>query len=347
VGQPERAHATRAPQATRLIKRCSRRGRHDGFARGKVSAAGRRGWCLASGRFPGSDVDTGRRPLVKGDQRLHGYQANCFSESCMQPVDFSAPVRAQRGDLTDYVVHLTRRRIKPAASPLQVLIEILNLGYIRPTFAPYTSRSSGGRTRPGVKGPYRVVCLTEQPISALIKTLKYASGRYSGYGIAYYKPILYDRGGRPVLYGSDQEIGQKIKQGEPGWEEGKEVYRGGLPPDLQYLWVRYDPLGLSVFQYKIDFTWEREWRVKFPNPWFKEVGLPIALRNPWSAHLGAVLVSKESEVAQVRSCIDLHRERGAEWAQYINKVISLEKAAQSLEANDHRYARLESWPDKE
>jgi len=120
----------------------------------------------------------------------------------MQPADFSEPVRAQRGDLTDYVVHLTRGRINPPVSALQVLKEILNTGLIRPTLAPYNSRSSGGKARPGVKGPYPVVCLTEQPLSAMIRTLKYTTGRYSGYGIAYYKPSMRSRVVRQVGVGA-------------------------------------------------------------------------------------------------------------------------------------------------
>jgi hypothetical protein len=181
----------------------------------------------------------------------------------------------------------------------------------------------------------------------MIKTLKFTTGRYSGYGIAYYKPILYEGGGRSVLYGSYHEIGKKVKKGEPGWEEGKEVYTGGLPPDLQYLWVRYDPVDINGFNYKIDFTWEREWRVKFPSPWFKDGGLPVGIHNPWSLQQGAIIVSKEAEVPRVRSCIEQHRDCGNKWPLYIGKVISLEKAAERLEANDQRYARLETWPDEE
>jgi hypothetical protein len=226
-------------------------------------------------------------------------------------------------------------------------MEILNSGLIRPTFAPYSSKSSGGKARPGVKGPFPVVCLTEQRNSAIIRTLKYTTGRYSGYGIAYYKPTLYDQGGCPVLYGSDREIGKKIKEGEPGWEEGKEVYTGGLPSEFQYLWVKYDPLGINPFNYKDDFTWEREWRVKFPSPRFQDGGLPVGIRNPWSSQQGATLVSKEAEAAEVRSCIEKHRERDVEWAQYIGKIISLESAVTRLEANDLRYARLETWPNEE
>jgi len=260
----------------------------------------------------------------------------------MPPTDFSAPVRDQRADLTDYVVHLTRRR--PQATPFQVLMEILRSGSIRPTFAPYNSSPSGGRPRPAVKGPYPVVCLTEQPISVMVKTLQSCAGRYSGYGIAYYKPTLYGVGGRPVLYGSLEEIGRKLRDGESGWEEDKEVYTGGLPADLQYLFVRYDPVGIGPSGYKVDFTWEREWRVRFPNLFLKQGSLPVGLRNGWSQEQGAILVAKESEVAEVRSFVEQERNRDLEWPRYIGKIVSLEKAKERLSAGDQRYGRLETWP---
>ena len=187
-----------------------------------------------------------------------------------------------------------------------------------------------GKPRPTVKGPYPAVCLTEQPISAILITLEAEPGRYSGYGIGYYKPNLFDYGGLPVLYSSKAELGKRIKEGEPGWEEGKDIFGDGLPLHLQYLWVNYDPLGIGPFNQTLDFTWEREWRVKFPNPRIKEPGLPVGLRNPWSEQQGAIFRLRESEIEEVQACIKLHREQQTEWAQYITRVISLETAKRHL-----------------
>jgi hypothetical protein len=149
-----------------------------------------------------------------------------------------------------------------------------------------------------------------------------------------------------VLYGDEREIGQKVKEGDVGWEKDKEIYKGGLPPDLQYLWVKYDPVGYP-FPHKIDFTWEREWRLKFPNPLVKQEGLPVGIRNPWSHHQGAIVVAKEAEIVRIRSCIEDHRQAGAEWATYVGRIVSLEKAREKLEAEDQRYAKLETSPDNE
>jgi hypothetical protein len=262
----------------------------------------------------------------------------------MAVVNFSAKIRSRREDLTDFVVHLTRPRQSPAAPGFQVLLEILQAGYIRPTFAPMTSPSSGGKPRATVKGPSPAVCLTEQPISAILATLEACPTRYSGYGVAYWKPTLFDYGALPVLYAGKGELGRRIKQGEAGWEEGKDIFRGGLPADLQYLWVNYDPLGVGPFNHAIDFTWEREWRIKFPNSRIKEAGLPVALRNPWSEHQGAIIVARDCEVEEVKSRLRTYREQQSEWGKYIERVISLETANRQLAAGDRRYARLETWP---
>jgi hypothetical protein len=66
-------------------------------------------------------------------------------------------------------------------------------------------------------------------------------GRYSGNGIAYHKVDLHNMGGRSALYGTRLELGQALKPGEPGYDQDKEIYRSGLPPQLQHLWVRYAP----------------------------------------------------------------------------------------------------------
>jgi len=261
----------------------------------------------------------------------------------MSASDSSKRMRNARSDLTNYVVHLTRCRYSPLFTPFEVLKEILRTGFIKPTFAPYTKKSRSGGTRPGIKGPYAAVCLTEQPLSELIRTLEHTT-RYQGYGIAYYKPLLYEMGARPVIYASEDEIGRKIPPGEKDWEEGKEIYAGGLPRHLQYLWSKYDPTECSAFNYKIDFTWEREWRVPFPNPRFKSEGLPVVIRNPWTADNGFVIVSKESEVPELHALITEMHDAGVEWTKDVCSIVSLDKAEANL-LSDTRYAKLDTWPD--
>ena len=129
-------------------------------------------------------------------------------------------IRSDREDLTDYLVHFTRYRITPIfRKPRDVLTDILTEGFIKPSFAPMRSRNCATEL-PTIKGTEPAVCLTEQPISAI---LKMGQKRYSHYGIAYHKAHLYGQGARPVLYGTDSDL--KL-----------------LPPELQYLWVRYHPM---------------------------------------------------------------------------------------------------------
>lgn len=174
-------------------------------------------------------------------------------------------IRASRDDLTDYVVHFTRYRAERSegrfrhVSARDVLIEILGTGHLRPDYAARSNMYS--RTpRATVKGPQTAVCLTEQPLWAAIKSRDALTlPRYSGYGIAYHKYLLYAAGGRPALYALQSCLGRRLRSDEAGWEQGKDIFTGGLPADLQYLWVNYQPDLPGNCDYPIDFTWEREW----------------------------------------------------------------------------------------
>src|SRR5262249_17003268 len=106
-------------------------------------------------------------------------------------------IREARDDLTDYVVHLTRR--VGNQSPLETLLQILRSEVIRPTFG-LKQLAGKSTTSITVKGPFPAVCLTEQTIAAIVKTLPLVRDRYRGYGIAYHKVDLHAVGGRPVLY---------------------------------------------------------------------------------------------------------------------------------------------------
>lgn len=92
-----------------------------------------------------------------------------------------------------------------------------------------------------IKGGYRCVCFTEAPISKLSHIL--ASGpsagvRYAPFGVMVEKKWLYQKGGRPVIYGPDPDFAK-------------------LPEEMKYRHVRFW-LG---DKYEIDHTWEREWRI--------------------------------------------------------------------------------------
>jgi hypothetical protein len=190
---------------------------------------------------------------------------------------------------------------------------------------------------PTVKGPDPAVCLTEQPVAALLKTLGLAGVKYSGYGVAYHKYLLHGFGGRPVLYGTEAELGRQLKSGERGYEEGKDIYVGGLPPTLQYLWVRYHPGLPGRFGKTVDFTWEREWRVK-PGP--EGLGIPLEYRIGKHA-MAAVVVERDADVPVLREALAGLLRSGAGGTPLI---VSLETAQREL-PGDQRYARIETWPE--
>lgn len=130
-----------------------------------------------------------------------------------------------RDDLSDKVIHLTRGPSRDAAA--KVFFKILNEGKLR-----------GGTGC--IKGNWRCVCFTEAPIGKLSTILANPSAhgsRYEPYGVMVDKTWLFQQGGRPVIYQSDDEY---------------EL----LPNDLKYRHVRYEPHN------RIDFTWEREWRIQ-------------------------------------------------------------------------------------
>lgn len=264
-------------------------------------------------------------------------------------------IRLARTDLTDYVIHFTKTRFgdsnwegrpKGFTKADDVFWEILNDGFIRPTFAKVQSKTYGG-VSVTVRGPDPAVCLTEQPLSAVLITRANAGGRYSGFGIAYHKYVLFSSGGRPVFYGSKAMLGTLLKTGEEGYEEGKEIYKDGLPPSQQYLFVRYKPTVGNWDEYPIDFTWEREWRIKCSPP-----GLPVAVSNYEGVFnketpIGALIVEKDDQVEHVRTLLKQKAAEGHRWATLLRVIVSLETVATKLKEGDARYARIETLPEEE
>ncbi len=88
-----------------------------------------------------------------------------------------------------------------------------------------------------IKGGYTCVCFTEAPLLSLQDGLinPDAYSRYLPFGIIFDKKVIFDKGGRPVIYQTDKEFAL-------------------LPLELRWRHVRYEPK-------EIDFTWEREWRI--------------------------------------------------------------------------------------
>jgi hypothetical protein len=92
---------------------------------------------------------------------------------------------------------------------------------------------------------HNCVCFTEAPIqefNSIFSLVEIAASemerpRYEPYGIAVSKTWLFARGGRPVIYDHPDTFSLFSK-------------------DQQYRFVPYNPVE------GIDFTWEREWRIK-------------------------------------------------------------------------------------
>lgn len=121
-----------------------------------------------------------------------------------------------RQDLSDYVFHFTR-----GANARETLIQILSDGSIK-------DMSGNG-----------FICFTEAPVLMLPDMFdifsNYKEPMYSPYGIGIHRDALYKLGGRPVIYGTEED----------------------LVLISEKLWWRF--LMLKPGEY--DFSWLREWRL--------------------------------------------------------------------------------------
>jgi hypothetical protein len=131
-----------------------------------------------------------------------------------------------RKDMSDHLIHFTKGTSWSEA--FENLCSIVAEGHLR-----------GNSTL--IKGKYSCVCFSEAPPIALPNGLvnpNYYS-KYSPFGVMVSKQWLYAQGGRPVIYQSDNEYFD-------------------LPEAIRWRHVRYEPTTSPP----IDFTWEREWRIK-------------------------------------------------------------------------------------
>ena len=129
-----------------------------------------------------------------------------------------------RDDLSANLIHLTRGESDQVAADAFLSI--------------FKSRRLLGSNR-DIRGGYRCVCLSEAPLSKLASVLAstaQSSARYKPFGVMVAKKWLFEKGARPVIYQSASEY---------------EL----LDERQRFRHVRYEP-G------RIDYTWEREWRVR-------------------------------------------------------------------------------------
>ncbi|QWP75900.1 hypothetical protein J5226_20175 [Lysobacter sp. K5869] len=133
-----------------------------------------------------------------------------------------------RDDLSDKLVHLVRGDT------------------VGDAFKKFQSIIREGRLRGGngyIKGGYKCVCFTDTPISKLGYVLANPDPkkmRYRPIGIMVDKKYVFEAGGRPVIYQPDIDFEK-------------------LPDALRYRHVRFE---LDRPEGAVDFTWEREWRLR-------------------------------------------------------------------------------------
>ena len=132
---------------------------------------------------------------------------------------------ASRFDISDKLIHFTKG--EPPEEAFDKLLTII------------AERRLVGSSHM-VCGRYRCVSFTEAPIEAVVDG--FARGfpftRYSPFGLMFDKSWVFDRGGRPVIYGPDSDFGI-------------------LSEELDWRHVRYEPTA----EPPIDWSWEREWRM--------------------------------------------------------------------------------------
>lgn len=254
-------------------------------------------------------------------------------------------IRAKRKDLSVYLVHLVRDVISEVghSTSCDILKKILLDGYLKPEFGLRKSNVIGGTNRT-IQGSYPAVCLTEQPLNfILISSYALGISRYPLYGIAFRKDYLYEYGGRPVIYG-DKNMLELLHQ------------------DIQYLWVRYEPVPSDFYNgYPIDWTHEREWRCRSKNYPSKDAtwdtnGVPLLLPHDYLNHKNIpdfkILVHRKEEVDELKEWIGkLNPYAGQnKWIEtYFRRlpktdIISFEEVSEHIDHGDDDWARIETIP---
>jgi hypothetical protein len=131
-----------------------------------------------------------------------------------------------RRDLSDKVIHFTRGESPDHA-----------FSVLRKIIAQRRLIAGAGM----IRGGYPCVCFTEAPLPILADgfSARLSRARYSPFGLMFPKSWVFARGGRPVIYRPDCDFAE-------------------LPEGLRWKHVRYE-IGNET---DIDFTWEREWRIR-------------------------------------------------------------------------------------
>lgn len=175
--------------------------------------------------------------------------------------------RMPRDDMTKYLVHWTKGADYGEA--FETLCQIV---------LEQKLRGSGEL----IRGGWRCICFTEAPEVSFHQI----AGKYKPFGIQIPKTWLFDQGGRPVIYETQNEYDL-------------------LPDEIKWRHMRYEPNAHPPF----DFSWEREWRIQTAELFLDPVHTRIILpHESWAEQL-----VREHENMQVQL---LASQYGEEWQMY-------------------------------
>jgi len=152
-----------------------------------------------------------------------------------------------RNDICDFLIHFTKG--VDLADACETLSKIVHEGTLQ----------GNGRS---IRGGYPCICFSEAPLASIQNGLINPDcySKYSPFGIMIKKEWLFQHGGRPVIYEPDIEF-------------------QALPDSHKWRHVRYEPP-------MIDFSWEREWRIKCDSLQFDMESASIVAPNQfWANHL--------------------------------------------------------------
>lgn len=152
---------------------------------------------------------------------------------------------SNRTDLTQGLVHLTKPNEELNA--FEVLMKILKEKRIIGS----TNKTVNGEQRGFICGKDSAVCFQDVPLLSLSENILHEqrlrhekpdrSIRYGAFGLRFDKRYIFKKGGRPVLY------------------EVTEIAKSFLPEEEHWRIVKFD---LGNTDNLIDWTHEREWRIK-------------------------------------------------------------------------------------
>ncbi|MBV9154659.1 MAG: hypothetical protein JO097_00220, partial [Acidobacteriaceae bacterium] len=149
----------------------------------------------------------------------------------------------ERADISDKLIHFTKGNSwKDAFGTLRKIMS--------------ERRLLSGNYR--IRGGYDCVCFTEAPLKAFADRFfaQLAPSRYAPFGLMFNKSFVFAAGGRPVIYEPESEFMV-------------------LPEEIRWRHVRYEPTSEDP----VDFTWEREWRIRCEEFPFSTADAVIILPN--------------------------------------------------------------------